>query len=247
VLIAVPLGVGFALALDRWRGRAPGAANFIMLFSFITPEVAIGVALFLFFVQLASGIGTGFTAQVLGLSMYMLAYPVIIVRARLLSVGKGVRGGRDGPRGLTHAGSPTGAAAVAVPGHLRQRGHRFRPVHRQLRDLPAAVEGRLDATIPILIYSAARRGPLPSLNALASLTLLASTALIVVAAVVYRRFTRAERRSLARCRHRAPTFGRVHALNATRDNARPQMSLSPKVSLGASARYLPERSGTRTR
>ena len=33
------------------------------------------------------------------------------------------------------------------------------------------------------------------MNALASLTLLASTALIVVAAIVYRRFTRAERRA----------------------------------------------------
>ncbi|MEX2406934.1 MAG: ABC transporter permease, partial [Actinomycetota bacterium] len=44
VLFAVPLGVGFALALDRWRGRGSGTANFVMLFSFITPEIAIGVA-----------------------------------------------------------------------------------------------------------------------------------------------------------------------------------------------------------
>ncbi len=88
VLIAVPLGVAFALALDRWRGRGAGTANFLMLFSFITPEVAIGTALLLFFTQLADGIGTGFVAQVMGLSMYMMAYPVIVVRARLLSIGK---------------------------------------------------------------------------------------------------------------------------------------------------------------
>ena len=195
VLIAVPLGVGFALALDRWRGRASGTANFLMLFSFITPEVAIGVALFLFFVQLASGIGTGFTAQVLGLSMYMLAYPVIIVRARLLSIGKEYE-----EAAMDLGASPTQAlrrvllpllfpaifASVAIV--FAASIDNFVISQQLSRDASTQ-------TIPILIYSSARRGPLPSLNALASLTLLASTALIVVAAVVYRRFTRAERRA----------------------------------------------------
>ena len=195
VLIAVPLGVGFALALDRWRGRASGTANFLMLFSFITPEVAIGVALFLFFVQLASGVGTGFTAQVLGLSMYMLAYPVIIVRARLLSIGKEYE-----EAAMDLGASPTQAlrrvllpllfpaifASVAIV--FAASIDNFVISQQLSRDASTQ-------TIPILIYSSARRGPLPSLNALASLTLLASTALIVVAAVVYRRFTRAERRA----------------------------------------------------
>ena len=195
VLIAVPLGVGFALALDRSRGRASGTANFLVLFSFITPEVAIGVALFLFFVQLASGIGTGFTAQVLGLSMYMLAYPLIIVRARLLSIGKEYE-----EAAMDLGASPTQAlrrvllpllfpaifASVAIV--FAASIDNFVISQQLSRDASTQ-------TIPILIYSSARRGPLPSLNALASLTLLASTALIVVAAVVYRRFTRAERRA----------------------------------------------------
>jgi spermidine/putrescine transport system permease protein len=195
VLIAVPLGVGFALALDRWRGRASGTANFLMLFSFITPEVAIGVALFLFFVQLASGIGTGFTAQVLGLSMYMLAYPLIIVRARLLSIGKEYE-----EAAMDLGASPTQALRRVLVPLL------FPAIFASVAIVFAAsidnfvISQQLsrDAstqTIPIVIYSSARRGPLPSLNALASLTLLASTALIVVAALVYRRFTRAERRA----------------------------------------------------
>ena len=195
VLIAVPLGVGFALALDRWRGRASGTANFLMLFSFITPEVAIGVALFLFFVQLASGIGTGFEAQVLGLSMYMMAYPVIVVRARLLSIGKEYE-----EAAMDLGASPTQAlrrvllpllfpaifASVAIV--FAASIDNFVISQQLSRDASTQ-------TIPILIYSSARRGPLPSLNALASLTLLASTTLIAVAAVVYRRFTRAERRA----------------------------------------------------
>ena len=49
-------------------------------------------------------------------------------------------------------------------------------------------------TVPILIYSAARRGPLPSVNALASIVLFTSTILIGLAVVFYRRRTRHERR-----------------------------------------------------
>jgi spermidine/putrescine transport system permease protein len=195
VLIAVPLGVGFALALDRWRGRASGSANFLMLFSFITPEVAIGVALFLFFVQLASGIGPGFAAQVLGLSMYMLAYPVIIVRARLLSIGKEYE-----EVAMDLGASPTQAlrrvlVPLLFPAILASVAIVFAA---SIDNFVISQQLSRDAstqTIPILIYSSARRGPLPSLNALATLTLMASTALIVVAAVVYRRFTRAERRA----------------------------------------------------
>jgi spermidine/putrescine transport system permease protein len=48
-------------------------------------------------------------------------------------------------------------------------------------------------TIPIIIYSSARRSPLPSLNALATVTLVASTILVAAAALLYRRFTRIER------------------------------------------------------
>jgi len=195
VLIAVPLGVGFALALDRWRGRASGTANFLMLFSFITPEVAIGVALFLFFVQLASGIGTGFTAQVLGLSMYMLAYPVIIVRARLLSIGKEYEDaamdlGASPTQALRRVLLPLLFPAIFASVAIVFAASIDNFVISQQLSRDASTQ-----TIPILIYSSARRGPLPSLNALASLTLMASTALIVVAAVVYRRFTRAERRA----------------------------------------------------
>ncbi len=195
VLIAVPLGVAFALALDRWHGRSSGTANFLMLFSFITPEIAIGVALFLFFVQLASGIGTGFTAQVMGLSMFMLAYTVIIVRARLLSIGKeyeeaamdlGASPVQAVRRVLLPLLFPAILASVAIV--FAASIDNF--VISQQLSKDAATQ-----TVPIVIYSSARRGPLPSLNALATITLVASTLLITMAAVVYRRFTREERRA----------------------------------------------------
>jgi spermidine/putrescine transport system permease protein len=187
VLIAVPFGVAFALALDRWRGRGSGTANFLMLFSFITPEIAIGVALFLFFAKLVTTVGLGFPAQVLGVSMYEMAYPVIVVRARLLSIGKeyeeaamdlGASPTRSLRRVLLPLLAPAIFASVAIV--FATSIDNF-VISQQLCSNASC------QTIPILIYASARRGPLPSLNALASLALLASTTLIVVSFAVYRR------------------------------------------------------------
>ena len=50
-LVAVPLGVLFAIGLHRWRGATAKTANFVMLFSFVTPELILAVALFLLFVH----------------------------------------------------------------------------------------------------------------------------------------------------------------------------------------------------
>ena len=88
MLIAVPLGVAFAVGLDRWRGRGSGTSNFLMLSSFVTPEIIMGVSLFLVFVKLLTLVHLGTGAQLLGLVTFEMAYPVIIVRARLLSIGK---------------------------------------------------------------------------------------------------------------------------------------------------------------
>src|SRR6185295_19899458 len=47
-------------------------------------------------------------------------------------------------------------------------------------------------TVPMRIYSQARGGPTPALNALASIMLLVSLLAVVLAYVVYRRLTRGE-------------------------------------------------------
>jgi spermidine/putrescine transport system permease protein len=193
VLIAVPFGVAFALALDRWRGRGTGTANFVMLFSFITPEVAIGVALFLFFGQLLTVIGPGFGAQVLGLSMFEMAYPVIIVRARLLSIGKEYE-----EAAMDLGASPTGALRrdllpMLGPAILASFAVVFATAIDDFVIAQRLSTGQSTQTVPILIYSSARRAPLPSLNALATITLVASTAIIALAFLVYRRSTKRDR------------------------------------------------------
>ena len=88
VLIAVPLGVAFALGIDRWHGRPATGATFLMLLSFVLPEIVLGISLFLVFQHLLKFIELGTTAQILGLVTYQISYPFIIVRARLLTIGR---------------------------------------------------------------------------------------------------------------------------------------------------------------
>ncbi len=197
VLLAVPLGVAFALALDRWRGRGSGTSNFLMLFSFITPEVAIAIALLLFFSRVVTWIGLGFSAQVLGVSMYMMAYPVIVVRARLLSIGKEYE-----EAAMDLGASPMQALGrvlmpLLLPAIFASVAIVFAATIDNFVISQQLSSGAADQTIPMLIYSAARHGPLPSVNALATLTLFASTLVVALSVAVYRRTTRGERRGRA--------------------------------------------------
>ncbi|HEV2362058.1 MAG TPA: hypothetical protein VGS21_10180, partial [Acidimicrobiales bacterium] len=40
-LITVPLGVAFAIGIDRWRSRTSSGLNFTMIFSFVIPELLL--------------------------------------------------------------------------------------------------------------------------------------------------------------------------------------------------------------
>jgi spermidine/putrescine transport system permease protein len=87
-VICVPIGVCFAIGIDRWRSRVSTTLNFTMIFSFVIPELLLAVALFLLVTQALTFIGLGTEAEVAGLVVWNLSWPAVIVRARLVSVGK---------------------------------------------------------------------------------------------------------------------------------------------------------------
>src|SRR5271165_5342538 len=87
-IIAVPIGVGFALGINRWHGKIPMSFNFIMILSFVVPELIFGVAMFFVFTQLFTGIQLGTLAEVLGLVTWNVSWPAIIVQARLVGIGR---------------------------------------------------------------------------------------------------------------------------------------------------------------
>jgi len=193
MLIAVPLGVAFAIGIDRWRGRTAASTNFLVLFSFVTPELIMGVSLFLVFIKLLTLVHLGTTAQLLGLITFEMAYPVIIVRARLLSIGKEYE-----EAAMDLGASPTKAVRmVLLPLLFPAIFASFMIVFADAIDDFIIVRylssSAATETIPIRIYSTVRGAPTPALNALASIMLFSTIVAISIGVVVYRMLTRGER------------------------------------------------------
>jgi spermidine/putrescine transport system permease protein len=188
--IAVPIGVAFALALHRWRTRTSKTANFTMMFSFVTPELILAVSLFLLLINAFKVIGLGTTAQLIGLVVLALAYPVVIVRARLLSLGSSYEEaaldlGASPVRTLGRVTLPLLGPSILASGAVvfALTLDDFVIVDRLSRDAG-------DQTVSMAIYGAARTGPTPAANAIGAIMLTASTIIIAIAFVVYRRTVR---------------------------------------------------------
>ena len=188
VLLSVPLGTAFAIGIDRWRGRPAGAANFTMLFSFVVPEIILGVSLFLMFTNLLDNfVRLGTAAQVMGLVTFQLSYPFIIVRARLLSIGPEYEeaamdlGGTPNQalrRVLLPLLSPAILASVALV--FADSVDNFVTVRY--------LSGQADTEpLSVKIYSAARSSPTPAVNAAASVMLISTMLVIGLGWFVYRR------------------------------------------------------------
>jgi len=191
MLIAVPLGVLFAIGMDRWRGRIPDTAGFVMLLSFIVPEIILAIALFLAFTFLLNGVvRLGTIPQVIGLSMLQIPYPYIVVRARLMTIGK------DYEQAAMDLGcSPTQAIRrVLLP--LLSPAIFAGAVLVFANSIDDFVTVRylsgFASTEPlsVKVYNAARGAPAPSVNAAVSVMLLASLGVAGFAYLIYRALAR---------------------------------------------------------
>ncbi|TQR87775.1 ABC transporter permease [Mycobacterium hodleri] len=191
-VITVPLGVLFAIGVDRWRGRLPSGANVLMLISFVIPEVLLAVALLFVMTNLALPIGLGTSAQVVGLVTYQVAYPAVLVRARLATIGKQYE------EAATDLGaSPLGSLwrvtmPMLMPAIFASTVLVFADVIDDFVLVRYLSAGSSTEPVSVKIYNTARAAPTPALNALATLLLLAALAAVVVGYLVYRRMTRGD-------------------------------------------------------
>jgi len=190
--IAVPLGVGLAIGLTRWRGYGARPVNFLMLFPLVTPEIVMAVSLLLVFVTLYK-VQLGTTAQVLGQVTFSISYVVIIVRSRLLSIGKEYE---EAARDL--GASQLGALRLVLMPLLAPAIFASFMVVFALSIDDFVVTDYLSSnestqTVPIKIYSGVRGTTTPALNALATVMVLTTLLAVVLAFVVYRQFSAAQR------------------------------------------------------
>jgi spermidine/putrescine transport system permease protein len=192
MLIAVPLGVSFAIGLDRWHGRPASVANFAMLVSFVIPEIIIGISALLTFRYLLKFIHLGTTAQLIGLVAYQISYPVIVVRARLLTIDSSFE------EAALDLGAPPKASLrrVLLPMLYPAIFASFALVFADVVDDFVTVRylsgDSTTETLSVKIYSAVRSTATPVYNAAATFLLGSTVIAILVGYVLYKRFGRGQ-------------------------------------------------------
>ena len=189
-VITVPLGVLFAIGIDRWRGKLPAGANFLMLVAFVLPEVLLAVSLLFVITTVALPIELGTTAQVIGLVTFQVSYPAVLVRARLATIGPQYE-----EAAMDLGASPFGALRRVIfpmltPAIFASTVLVFADVIDDFILVRYLSGGSASEPVSVKIYNTARGAPTPALNALATLLLLTALAAVVIGFLVFRRMTR---------------------------------------------------------
>ena len=167
-LITVPLGTLFAIGIDRWRGRLPSGANFLMLLSFVLPEVLLAVALLFVITTVAVPVQLGTTAQVIGLVTFQVSYPAVLVRARLATIGPQYE-----EAAMDLGASPLGALRriimpMLLPAIFASTVLVFADVIDDFVLVRYLSGNAATEPVSVKIYNTARAAPTPALNALAT-------------------------------------------------------------------------------
>jgi spermidine/putrescine transport system permease protein len=199
--LATLAGTAAALALQSVKGRLRVAFDALIYVAVMVPGIVIGIATLIALVTLfgwlnpllaalwpvgeAPQLGLGYGSLVLAHGLFAMALVVILVRARMA--------GMD--RSLIEASSDLGATPFGT----------FRQVTLPLI-APAVLAGFLlsftfsfddfiiaffvagsETTLPIYVFSSIRRGVTPEINAIGTMVLVASLAMLIAAQVMLQR------------------------------------------------------------
>jgi spermidine/putrescine transport system permease protein len=191
-LITVPLGVLFAIGLDRWHGRVPEGANGLMLLSFVIPETLLAVALLFLVTTVAVPFTLGTTAQVIGLVTFQLSYPAGLVRARLATIGRQYE---EAAQDL--GASPIGSLRrvilpMLIPAIFASTVLVFADVIDDFVIVRYLSGDSSTEPASVKIYNTARAAPTPALNALATIMLAFALLAVLIGYGIYRFLTRGD-------------------------------------------------------
>jgi spermidine/putrescine transport system permease protein len=195
-IIAVPIGVAFALGINRWRGVTPSAFNFVMILSFVIPELIFGVAMFFVFTVLFTTVHLGTLAEILGLVTWNVSWPAIIVQARLVTLGRQYEEaaadlGCNQFQAVRRVMLPLLGPAIFASAVLVFSGVIDDFVIVNLLSSNAG-----DTPMSVIIYSTQHGGNGgPALNALGTIMLVMSFVIAIIGYIGYRWMTRGERGS----------------------------------------------------
>jgi spermidine/putrescine transport system permease protein len=193
-LITIPVGVGFALGINRWRSITSASFNFVMILSFVIPELIFGVAMFFVFTRLFTTVGLGTLAETLALVTWNVSWPALIVQARLATIG----------RQYEEAAADLGATPLQIiyrvtmplltPAIFASTVLVFSSVVDDFVLVDLLNSNSSNTPMSVYIYSQQRGGNGgPALNALGTIMLVMSFVAAILGYLGYRWLTRGER------------------------------------------------------
>jgi len=192
IALAVPLGVSFAIGLDRWRGRPANATNIMMLASFVLPEIVIGVAALYVVLYLLKFIPLGTPAQVMALVTFQCSYPVIICRARLLSIGKEYEEAAMDLGATPRQSVRAVLLPLLAPAILASTAIVFADTIDDFVIVSYLSNDISTQPLSTKIYTQLRGAPTPAVNAAATFMLISTTLVIVLGYLAYKRYSHSQ-------------------------------------------------------
>ena len=170
-MIATVFGTAIALAVARFRFRLKGFYRALMFLPMIMPDIILGIALLIFFVNVKIELSV-FTI-VIGHCTFLISYVFIVVSARIADMDETLEEasadlGANGWQTFYRVTMP-----VILPGIV---GGALLAFIISMDDLVITyfISGVDSTTLPVFIYGMLRRGIKPEINAIAVIILLSS-------------------------------------------------------------------------
>jgi spermidine/putrescine transport system permease protein len=188
-IVATVLGTGLALGMSRSRSRVSGAAGLLLLIPLVTPEIVAGVSAFVLFAQV--GIALSVTTIVLAHITFSISYVCVVVRGRLASMGQDIEEAAL-DLGATRWQAVRLVTLPALWPAILAAGMLVFVLSFDDFVLSFFTTGEDPQPLPVRIYSALRFGISPSINAIGTLMLVVSAAIIAIAILLPRLLGRRE-------------------------------------------------------
>ena len=188
-VIATVLGTSIAIGLARFSGRWSPATGVLLLIPLVTPEIVAGVSAFVLFTQV--GLALSLTTIILAHITFSISYVAVVVRGRLASIGTELE-----EAALDLGATPWQAVRlVMLPALWPAIAAAAMLVFAFSFDdfvLSFFTTGEQPQPLPVRIYSALRFGISPTINAIGTLMLVVSVALVGLALALPRLLGRRE-------------------------------------------------------
>ena len=180
MLIVTPLGITLAVGAQRITGRKSKVVQSLTAAPLITPEIVVGAALLLTFTRLFTMVSLGYAAQLLGNVTFSLSSVVVIVRARLVSIGSSFEEAARDLGATRFQALRFVLMPMLWPAVMASLVVVFAIVIDDFVITSFLSSGVGSETVPLRIYSSVRGGATPALNALATLLVLTSFTVLII-------------------------------------------------------------------